>query len=64
MIETNDWGDTLPNDVITTPPQPVPGSLRADGNIDCRGCYKTVPNNSSPGLLPSCPNCWAAITLD
>ena len=59
----NDWGDTLPSDVIHAAPQAVPGTRVDDKTLHCQGCLRTVPDNSAPGLKPSCPHCWAPIEV-
>lgn len=56
-------GDEHPFDVLTSQTPPNPGTRHADGSIECGGCGLVQPDNSSPGLKPSCSTCWAAIDV-
>jgi hypothetical protein len=57
------YGDDLPSDVLTTETPPNSGTRHNDGRIECGGCGLVQPDNSSPGLKPSCSTCWAAIDV-
>lgn len=68
MTFTDEWGkrldcQPLPNEAIYRDPQPVTGIKLANGNIRCGGCGGEIPDNSGPGLLPSCPHCWTAVAV-
>jgi len=61
-----DWGDTLdaPSKLpVAGDPAPVEGERLPNGNLRCGGCHLEIPDNSSPALKPSCPNCWAAVDV-
>lgn len=55
------WGDTLPSDVLSQEGPANTGIRQTDGSIKCGGCGLVQPDNSLPGLKPSCSTCWTAI---
>ncbi|MBA3857669.1 MAG: hypothetical protein C0507_12240 [Cyanobacteria bacterium PR.3.49] len=55
-------GDDYPS-VLTSETPPNSGVRHSDGRIECGGCGLVQPDNSSPGLKPSCSTCWAAIDV-
>ena len=57
------YGDEHPFDVLASETPPNSGVRHSDGRIECGGCGLTQPDNSSPGLKPSCSTCWAAIDV-
>lgn len=57
------WGDQLPSDVLTQEAPANTGIRQQDGSIECGGCGLVQPDNSAPGLKPSCSTCWAAIDV-
>lgn len=60
---TQQWGDSLPNQVLHENPPVVQGDRLADGRIQCGGCGHTQADNRLPGLMPSCNSCWSAIAV-
>lgn len=57
------WVDQPPCDAIIREANPNPGMRHADGSIECGGCGLVQPDNSAPGLKPSCNMCWTAIDV-
>lgn len=57
------WGDVSPSEVLTSETPPNSGIRHQDGSIECGGCGLTQPDNSAPGLKPSCSTCWAGIDV-